>query len=99
MLTIVILASAFAAGATATAIWFLRAGIASEESGKSLFGDAPTPAAARTRRIVALGVSDGLRTARPSRATRPLTTDQRQPQPPSRQADCAAYRQPARSWH
>lgn len=96
MLTIVILAAAFAAGVMASAIWFLRAGIAREESGKSLFGEPPTAAAARTRRIVALGVSDGLRA---SRATRPLSRDQRQSQQPSHRADYTTPRQPARSWH
>ena len=56
MITVAIVAGAFIAGVVVSTIALLRAGIAREESGRSLRDEPPTRASAVTRRMVGLYV-------------------------------------------
>jgi hypothetical protein len=67
MITIVIVASAFLAVVIVGVIALLRAGIAREESDRSLLGDPATLATAATRRVVGLYVRTPERTTRAGR--------------------------------
>lgn len=86
MITIVIAASAFLAGAIAGVIALLRAGIAREESDHSLLGDPATRATAATRRVVGLYVRTPRQAVEADRCTgqRPAWPAHRPPAGPRR---------------